>query len=337
MDGEPDGITDSTDGPTPTPTPPPSPAIRDCATQPPRAGAWPYFPPGTPWDRDVSTAPVDAESAGVIASLDSLGGFGRGRLEIDFSIEVFEAEAGTASRSFTPNDDWYENECDLTNVPVPACGALEGETGYRCENDGDCHHIVVDRPANRLYEMWRADIGDVFSGGCLAVWDLSRVYGPAGRGENCTSADAAGFPIAPLLFSANEVAAGAIDHAIRFILPNPRIRRGVYVHPATHIGGPTGPSTAPPYGARFRLRANFPLASLPNDGARVVARALQKHGMLLADGGNIALTAQSDRFTAAKWDGLLGARDLSLLLVTDFEMIEAGTRFPYTGDCVREP
>ena len=34
---------------------------------------------------------------------------------------------------------------------------------------------------------------------------------------------------------------------------------------------------------------------------------MQRYGMLLADGGSIALTAQSDRFTAHKWAGLLGS------------------------------
>jgi len=176
----------------------------------------------------------------------------------------------------------------------------------------------MHRPTRRLYEMWRANITAAgFNGGCLAVWDTARVPPPNGRGEQCTSADAAGLPIAPLLFSADEVAAGSIDHAIRFILPNARIRARTYVHPATHAtGATTGPATAPPYGARLRLRADYPLASLPNEGARVVARALQRYGMILADGGNVALTAQSDRFTRAKWIGLLGSRDLHLQLLS---------------------
>jgi serine/threonine-protein kinase len=64
---------------------------------------------------------------------------------------------------------------------------------------------------------------------------------------------------------------------------------------------------------------------------------MQQYGMFLADAGNIALTAQSDRFTEAKWDGLLDTRELTDLQVSDFEMVEAGDRFTYTGDCVREP
>jgi serine/threonine-protein kinase len=283
----------------------------------------------------VSGWPLDSESSAVIAYLETVG-WGLGRLQIDFSIEVVDAPAGTPLRSFAPTHDFFAPDCDAVPMPVPPGGALEGESGYACESDGDCHLIVVDRSRGQLFEMWRADIrGDLFRGGCLAVWDMTRVYPPDGRGEQCTSADAAGYPIAPLLFSADEVAAGEIRHAVRFILPNARIRRGEYVHPATH-GTPatSGPASAPPYGARLRLRADYPLGGLPA-GARVVAQAMKTYGMLLADGGNVALTAQSDRFTAAKWAGLLGPRDLDALRPADFEMVDGGPRIPLTLDCVR--
>jgi hypothetical protein len=288
--------------------------------------------PGPFWKRDISAAPVDPASSAIIASLAAAGGFGNGRLQIDFSINVLTADASVPFQSFTPTTDFYSPDCDLASVPVPPGGALEGESGYQCVGDGDCHLLVLHQPTNRLYEMWRADITNaVFRGGCLAIWDLNRVDPPSGRGEQCTSADAAGMPIAPLLFTADELQAGAIRHAIRFILPNPRIQSGVYVHPATHAGGPSGQGM-PPYGARLRLRADYPLATLPDEGTRVIARALQRYGMILADGGNIALTA-------AKWSTVLpsGSTGLAAIHVTDFEMIDAGARIPLTYDCVRNP
>jgi len=307
---------------------------------PPAGGVFFYRVVAQPvWKRDVTSAPVDAQSSTIIANLAAAGGFGNGRLQIDFSIVVLTADAATPYRTFTPIGDFYTPDCDQVPVPVPAGGALEGESGYSCAHDGDCHLIVRDPSTNDLYEMWRADITNgVFRGGCLAVWDLDRIYPPAGRGEQCTSADAAGLPIAPLLFTADELQAGTIDHAIRFILPNPRMQAGVYVHPATHAGGPSGQGM-PPYGARFRLRANYPLSSLPDNGTRTIARALQKYGMILADGGNIALTAASDRFTTAKWTSVLpsGSTGLAAIQVTDFEMIDAGARIPLTYDCVRVP
>jgi serine/threonine-protein kinase len=297
-----------------------------------------YFPPEAVWYRDASAAPLDPQSAAVVAYLDRVG-WGTGRMQIDFSIEVLEATADTPLRAFTPTEDFFSPDCDLEPVPVPPGGALEGENGYECRGDGDCHLIVADRRRMKLFEMWRADIrGDVFRGGCLAVWDMTRVYPPSGRGEQCTSADAAGFPIAPLLFDADEVAAGRVDHAIRFILPNATIRAREYVHPATHGTRVTsGPPEAAPYGTRLRLRADYPLAALPNEAARTVARAMQRYGMLLADGGLIALTARSDRFTRTKWAGLLGPVDLAALRPRDFEMVEAGDRIPLTNDCVRNP
>ncbi|MCB9849598.1 MAG: hypothetical protein H6817_02715 [Phycisphaerales bacterium] len=319
---------------------------RDCLSGPNgvvAAGCTPqgpqYFPRESVWYQDVSYWPVDAQSAEVISWLTNAGGWGLGHMQIDFSIEVLQADVSTPLMSFTPTDDWYFPDCDIASVPVPAGGALEGESGYACESDGDCHLLVMYPPSQQLFEMWRANIDNgEFYGGCLAVWDMTRAYPPVGRGENCTSADAAGYPIAPLLFNADEVQAGWIDHAIRFILPNSRIRNGVYVHPATHsTNAASGGMSAPPYGARLRLRADYPLASLPNEAARTVARAMQRYGILLADGGSVALTAQSDRFTLAKWDGLLGPHDLTAIQVSDFVMVDGGTRIPYTGDCVREP
>ncbi len=166
---------------------------------------------------------------------------------------------------------------------------------------------------------------------------LNRSY-PGGRGENCTSADAGGFPLAAMVFTADEVAKGSIDHALRFILPNNRIRRGVYVHPASHASDSLhGEADAPPYGVRFRLRADYPLDTLPSDGARVVARAMQKYGMLLADGGRVPLTAVDDRFSEHKWDQVgVGSESLAAIGVADMEVVGLGEPIKATGDCERQ-
>jgi hypothetical protein len=305
------------------------------------------FPKTAPWYQDVSAAPLDPQSAAVIAGLDARG-WGTGTVRIDFSIQVLRADASVVPRDFTRTADFYSPDCDSVPVAVPPGGRLEGESGYACAGNGDCHLLVLQ--GTRLFEMWRANIaggtatGTPFRGGCLAVWDTTRDYwrpaaGGFARGDQCSSADAAGYPIAPLLFSADEVKAGSIDHAIRFILPNDRIRKGEYVHPATHSGAGKGTPAADlvPYGAHLRLKASFDIQSLPGPGARVVARALARHGMFLADGGNIALTAQADTYTTAKWSGLLAPTALSTLKVTDFEMVDGGARIPLTLDCKRAP
>ena len=334
-----DSATVTPDAATPSPTPDASTTpTPDASTPPPATAVGPYFATPMFFNRDVSALPKAATSDTMIATLKAEGGWGNGNvMQIDYALDVLTATNATPLRTFTTTSDFFTPDCDHVPVPVPPGGNLEDESGYACSHNGDCHLIVYQQDTKQLYEMWRANIvGKKFYGGCLAVWDGTKTYTDVLRGDQCTSADAAGFPISPLLFTADEVAAGHIDHAIRFILPNSRIRRG-YTRPATHATNTTGGDGAPYYGVHLRLRADYPIASLPTEGARVVARAMQKYGMYHADGGNIALTAQSDRHTTAKWAGLLGPKDLAALKVTDFEVIDHGAAIPLTYDCVRAP
>jgi serine/threonine-protein kinase len=298
----------------------------------------PYFPQGSIWTQDISHAPLDPQSSTMINWLADAGGWGHGRMQVDFSIRVLQAVANTPQVPFRESPDFFARDSDLAStIPLPAGGGMEGQTGYQCDvEQSDCHLIVADRGRSKLYEAWRANYADgVLTATGLVVWDLNRIYPPSGRGDQCSSVDSAGFPIAPLLFSADEIASGSINHAIRFILPNPRMRAKVYVHPATHAGAPHGPVSAPPIGARFRLKASYDLSQL-TPTAQVVARAMQKYGMFLSDGGNIALTAQNDVDTKAKYADLdFGSHDLQALQVTDFEILDLGTPIRLTDDCVR--
>jgi len=298
-----------------------------------------YFPPSSVWTQDVSHARLDPQSDTIIAWLADAGGWGHNnKVQVDFNIRVLQADATTPQVPFRKAPGFYSADSDaISTIPLPVGGGMEGQSGYKCALDqSDCHLIVVDRGHGKLYEAYQANYEEnALSAVFVAAWDLNRVYPPSGRGDQCTSADAAGFPIAPLLFNADELAAGSINHAIRFILPNPRIRAHVFVHPATHAGAPRGPITAPPMGARFRLKASFDLSKL-TPAAQVVARAMQKYGMFLSDGGNIALTAQNDADTKAKYSDMdFGPRDLSDLKVTDFEVVDMGTPIRLTSDCVR--
>ena len=297
------------------------------------------FPPDAPWNTNIAGAELDAESDAIIDYLSNNHDTGT-RFQIDFSFRVLQADADTERVPFNPTDDYYEGDCDPAPVPVPDTGGIEGESSFACESDGDCHLIVVQQSECRLYEMWRADIRDgQFNGGCQAVWDIDRVYGPEGRGDFCTSADAAGLPITPLLFSADEVFAGEIRHALRFILPNEHIRQNIFVRPGTHSTSATsGPDDAPPYTARLRLKADTDLSGL-SSGAQVVARALQEYGMFLADGGNLTFTGQSDQDTEHSWDDAeLTPQDLKGLAWSDFEVVELGERIDYgSGSCERTP
>src|SRR5207253_11272291 len=126
------------------------------------------------------------------------------------------------------NAEFYSPDCDTPKMPMPVGGAVEGETGYACTQNGDCHLLIVDSSTHHLYEMWRADLqGGTLYGGCTADWNPDAADDPKLlRGKGCSSADAGGFPITAMLATPEEVASGEVKHALRFILPNTRIRNG---------------------------------------------------------------------------------------------------------------
>ncbi|MEO8002343.1 MAG: hypothetical protein ABI644_10745 [Arenimonas sp.] len=331
-----------------------------------KSEAPPRFPAQAVWHQNISQAQLHPQSSSMITSLANLGGFGFGRMQIDFAMRIVHAAPGSPTRTIVgfPNaNEYYAPDCEPigTVMPVPANAAIEGSGNLTCDNDNeDCHLLVVQD--NVLYEAYRANSSGSsgLQAQCLAVWKLDRVYQTSNRGEHCTSADAAGFPISPLLFNADEVFAatqvsdGDLGHAIRFILPNPRMasddplpnttkRIPLYVRPGSHAGGPSGPPTTIPYGSRLRLRADFPV-NLYNPAAQVILRTMQRYGIVLSDGGNIALTAEDDLYNTHKWSALnISSRvfDQSVpgspVRVQDFSVIDTGNRIVETYDCVRNP
>ena len=341
--GAPDGATGTADGA------PGAAGAADGGTGVPTVGG--IFEQPEPWTLDVSGVGKSSRSDAVIAALDSLGGWGGGDLQIDFSIPLFVGNTSTPRQTITaPAGTTYcygGTDCDAVplQMPLPADGNAEGSATYTCDTSykttgqGDCHVLVVESDQKELYELYNATkAGSAFTALGAFIWDLTKAYPDNLRGDQCTSADAAGFPIAGLLPTADEVAAGAVNHAIRFILPNESMKQEAYVHPATHAGSPSSTNAdAPPYGVRFRLKASFDETSY-DAGEKVILAAMKKYGMLLSDGGTIALTFADDRTTTAKWASQgVTAKSFSAVTVDDFEVVDLGAEIALTDDCVRNP
>ena len=240
----------------------------------------------------------------------------------------------TVFKTFTPTEDFFTPDCEQVPFPVPVGGALEDEDGARAPRMETAHLLVVRQPTRKLYEMWRADMSNGFKGGCATVWDLDKAVGPSGRGNQCTSSDAGDTPVSAMVFTADEVASGWNSvQAIRF-LPNSRIRRG------THHPGLARQRRHPRRGRRAALRSALPAPGrlpdedLPSDGARVIARAMQKYGMLLADGDRLA--AASDEHTQHKWAEVgVDANSVAQNGVRDMEVVGMSTPIRATSDCER--
>jgi hypothetical protein len=171
-------------------------------------------------------------------------------------------------------DFLYNDESDPGPYPIPNGVAIEGGD----DSDGDRHAIVVDSDSCTLYELF-ALYPSPWSAGSGAIWSLTS---NALRPRGWTSADAAGLPILPGLVRYEEVAAGHIDHAIRFTVS--RSRRA-YVYPARHFASSLTSKSLPPMGLRLRLRANYPVSHFPYQ-AEVVLKALKRYGMIVADNGS---------------------------------------------------
>lgn len=245
----------------------------------PGAPGCPTTPADSFWHADVSALPVNAQSATWVSSVGTTA-----TLKADFGSGLwnggpigipFTTVPGTQTR--VPVSFSYADESDPGPYPIPADAPIEGGSS----STGDRHVLVVDRDACRLWEMYSAypqNGGTSWTAGSGATWDLtSNTMRPLGW----TSGDAAGLPILPGLVRYDEVAAGNIDHMIRFTAPR---TAGAYVWPASHKAQ-TGGASDPPMGAIFRLKASFDISGFSAQN-QVILRALKQHGMVLADNGS---------------------------------------------------
>ncbi len=258
-----------TSAPTATPTTPPggggsSPMIGNCSV----------FPADNAWNMRVDSLPIDSRSSAYVASINSSGG--NGFLHADFGSDPtygipYVVVPGTQPMVPIVFNE-YGDESDPGPYPVPLNAPVEA--------GGDKHVLVVQQDACKLYELYHAVCsGAGWSAGSGAVFDLRS---NALRPDGWTSADAAGLPILPGLVRYEEVAAGRIDHALRFTVS--RTQRG-YIHPATHFASSSTDPNLPPMGLRLRLKPGFDISGYHGQ-ARVILEALKTYGMIVADNGS---------------------------------------------------
>jgi len=273
----------------------------------PRIGeACRVFPADNPWNTDISSAPLDARSDAWVASIGRNTPF-----HPDFgSVYGIPYTTADTSTPLVPVTFDYADESDPGPYPIPANAPIE--------QGSDAHVLIVDTSTCMLYEMYAAQLGsNAWHAGSGAIFNLnSDALRPAGW----TSADAAGLPIFPGLARYEEVAAGEIGHALRFTAAQ---TQAGYVYPARHFASQNTDPNVPPMGARARLKASVDISGMTPQ-AQVVARAMQRYGIILADNGsNWYVTGAPD----LRWsDDDLDA--LKKLQGGDFEFVQAG---PVTG------
>ena len=282
------------------------------SSQPPKPSECSIFPADNPWNADISSYPVHTMSSTWVASIGASThlhpDFGTSWEGGPIGIPYVEVPPGQPGVAVTFD---YDSESDHAPYPIPRDAPIEGGSS----SDGDRHVLVLSRSECKLYELYAAypQSNGSWHAGSGAIFDLRS---NALRPDGWTSADAAGLPILPGLVRYDEVAAGHIDHALRFTVST--TQRG-YVHPATHFASSSTSPAVPPMGARFRMKASYDCSRFSRQ-IQIVCAALKRYGMFVADNGSSWYVSGShdDRWN----DDALG--DLKQVPGSAFEAVDTG-------------
>lgn len=274
----------------------------------------PVFPANDIWNTPIDTLPVHQRSGAYIASI----GVGT-TLHPDFGSGTWDG--GPIGIPFTtvPGNQTkvgisfdYSSESDPGPYPIPPGMPIEGGSAA----DGDRHILILDRDNCVLYEAFYAfpQQNGTWHAGSGAVFNLnSHALRPSGW----TSADAAGLPILPGLVRYDEVAAGEIQHAIRFTASR---TQKAFLWPARHFASSDTNPDRPPMGLRVRLKANFNISGF-SPQVQVILRAMKKYGLILADNG-------SDWYVSGapdeRWNNDM-LRELKQISGTNFEAVDVSS------------
>ncbi|MCW1922344.1 hypothetical protein OKA05_07250 [Luteolibacter arcticus] len=290
------------------------------------------MPLDSPWNEDISTRPLLANSPAMIGRITSDLDTDRRNLrlfeEMNYAL-VPESQAKVPITFFQ-----YPAESDLDGgasgigqYPIPAnlpvetwptgtgTLTLEDWQADTINRGGDRHSITVKPGSGFIWETWLTKrVGAAWRAANGAKFSLnSNALRPAGW----TSADAAGLPMFPALVRYDECQRGMVEHAMRIVVK--RTRRA-YIYPATHhASNPvTEEEEVPAMGQRVRLKANFAIPTNWTIQEKAVALGLKKYGAFVADNGNffsISITPDN-RYPSGCFSRLRN------LLVSDFEVIQ---------------
>jgi hypothetical protein len=273
------------------------------------------FPSSSRWNTDISSAPVDSNSTNIINYIGSRvtlhPDFGSGTYANQTIGIPYQVMAGSQLK-VNVKLSAYASESDPGPMPVPSKALIEG---YPNPGNGDRHVLVLEKNGCWLYELYHASLlkNGQWSADSTAIWDMTI---DEKRPYTWTSADAAGLPIFAGLARYDEVAAGAIKHALRFTVP---VTRKAFTPPASHWASSVTDPNAPAMGARLRLKAGFNISSFSPQN-QVILTALKKYGMILADNGSgIFISGAPD----SRWNNSdLGK--LKTITASNFEVVSTG-------------
>ena len=310
----------------------------------------PLLPADNWWNRDISSWPVDGNSANYISFINNGG---TRRLHPDFGGNdtstpngiygiPYAMVTGVTNADLQSVQFQYWDESDGVNLnsgasfpfyPIPPEAITQarwiegGDPGnVDRRSSQDRHLLIVDRDRNYLYELYNVFYSSSqgkWVAGSGAFFDMNTNNR---RPDTWTSADAAGLAILPGLVRYDEVydpAITEIRHALRVTV---RASNG-YVFPASHRAGST--SGALPMGARLRLKSSVNITQRTSDpNMQKILRAMQKYGLIVADNGSdMYITGTYD----TRWNNDILNPAFGNVSASDFEVIQLGYNPAPTG------
>jgi hypothetical protein len=271
------------------------------------------FPADNLWNKNIAGAAVDPNSGAIVKVIGTTApvhaDFGAGQFN-NSTIGIPYVVVGSQQAFVAINFTEFGDESDPGPMPVPSNAPIEG---FPNPGNGDRHVLVLDNNTCFLYELYNASAGTAgaWNAGSTAVWDL---LNDEQRPYTWTSADAAGLPIFPGLARYDEVAAGSINHALRFTLVD---SIAAFTPPASHFAATSTAANAAPMGMRMRLKKSFDISSFSATN-KVILTALQQYGMIMADNGsNMFISGAPDD----RWDNN-DLHNLGQLTAGDFEVVQ---------------
>jgi len=289
----------------------------------------PLFPVDNWWNVDITSAPVDPNSASFLSFVGTSRGmhpdFGGDSGDPSAPIYGMPYVTVSGSQPLVPVTFDYDDESDVAapgrppGYPIPEEAKtqtryIEGGTPGNDPNaDGDRHMLIVDRDNRILFELYALSWdGSRWNAGSGATFPLDS---NARRPDGWTSADAAGLAILPGLVRYDEVfGPDPIRHALRVTV---RATNG-YVFPASHNAGSR--SGALPMGARLRLKASVDLSRFAPPLQKIF-QAMKSYGLIVADNG-------SDLYVSGtydtRWDNDVLNPAFASIHGSDFEVVQLG-------------
>ncbi|MGA2961767.1 MAG: putative Ig domain-containing protein [Candidatus Korobacteraceae bacterium] len=245
-----------------------------------------WYAPTSFWNTPISaSASIDPNSAGMVST--AISAYASGAvLDNDNAWGLSYVYATASSKVYTVVCTEYCNS-STTVFPIPA-GTLP--------NTGSDGHLSVINGANEM-DMWQASYNastDTWKASEITTTTINGWGANCAEGQLCGGTDAAGFALLGGALRPEEIAAGAIQHALA--LTSPATRSGYIACPATHTDGQSSSSNAIPEGAQVQLDPSFNVAAQSwAPWQKTIAVALQQYGAFVNDtSGALALYAVND-------------------------------------------